>query len=354
MRDNKITITKAIGIILMVVVHAGLPQIGANFITMFHMPLFFIVSGYCFKEKYLLNNTDFIKRKIKGLYIPYIKYALLFLVLHNLFFHLNIYNDSYGFKGEVSHLYSIKEYLSRAFHIITTMSGHEQLLGGYWFIKQLFFGAIFSFFLIKQWKNHLLFTLICIMIACIVTNYFNLRIPYFGINSLTILSTFFFISGFYIHTHPISNNYYISILYFIIVLVISLLYPTSMLRFDYKNIIPYSIAAVAGTLLILHISDKINKSQYKTLKNFLIYIGNNTLPILTWHFLSFKLTSILIILIQNRPIEQLAYFPILEDFNSQWKGIIMYSILGIYIPLIIKETCKQVGIFFRDYFCKQP
>lgn len=342
MRDDKITIAKAIGIILMVVVHAGLPQMEANFIIMFHMPLFFIVSGYCFKEKYLSNNTDFIKRKIKGLYIPYIKYALLFLLLHNLFFHLNIYNDSYGFKGEVSHLYSIKEYISKAFQIVTAMREHEQLLGGYWFIKQLFLGSILSFFIIKKWKSHLLAILAGTMIACIFVNYFNLLIPYFGINSLTLLSMFFFISGYYIRTHAIcKNNNYISILYFIIVLAISLLIPTSMLRFDYMNIIPYSIAAIAGTLLTLHISDRINKSQYKALKDSFIYIGNNTLPILTWHFLSFKLTSILIISIQNRPIQQLAYFPIIEDFNSQWGGVIIYSLLGICIPLMITKLMNK-------------
>lgn len=349
MRDNKITIAKAIGIILMVIVHAGLPQMEANFIIMFHMPLFFIVSGYCFKEKYLSNNTDFIKRKIKGLYIPYIKYALLFLLLHNLFFHLNIYNDSYGFKGEVSHLYSIKEYLLKAFQIITAMKKHEQLLGGYWFIKQLFLSSILSFFIIKKCKSHLLPILVGTIIACILTNYFNLHIPYIDINSLTLLSTFFFISGYYIRTHTaiFKNNNYISILYFIIVLVISLLIPTSMLRFNYINIIPYSIAAIAGTLLVLHISDKINKSQYKVLTLPFIYIGNNTLPILTWHFLSFKLASILIISIQNRPIQQLAYFPIIEDFNSQCgKEIIIYSLVGICIPLIITKITNSIAQYY--------
>ena len=53
MRDEKITITKAMAIMLMVICHAGLPHVGGQFVTMFHMPLFFFVSGYCFKDKYL-------------------------------------------------------------------------------------------------------------------------------------------------------------------------------------------------------------------------------------------------------------------------------------------------------------
>lgn len=353
MRDDKITIAKAIGIILMVVVHAGLPQMEANFIIMFHMPLFFIVSGYCFKEKYLSNNTDFIKRKIKSLYIPYIKYSLLFLLLHNIFFHLNIYNDIYGFKGEASHLYSIKEYLSKAFHIITAMREHEQLLGGYWFLKQLFLGSIFSFFVIKTYKNHIFLALICIISACAFTSYFNIQVPYFNIDSLTILSMFFFISGYYLRTSVTYKGHsYLNILCFITVLSISLLLPTSMLRFNYTNILPYTIAAIAGTHLTLYLSNIINQSRYRILKNSLLYIGNNTLPILTWHFLSFKLLSILIIYIQNRPIQHLAYFPIIENLNNQWIWVLAYSLSGICVPLIISEIIYKITQYYKNHHNK--
>ena len=54
MRDDKVTIAKGIGILLMVAAHAGIPDMVNRFIVMFHMPLFFFMSGYCFKEKYLL------------------------------------------------------------------------------------------------------------------------------------------------------------------------------------------------------------------------------------------------------------------------------------------------------------
>ncbi len=53
MHDDKVTIAKAIGILLMVAAHGGTPDGASNFIAMFHMPLFFFLSGYCFKEKYL-------------------------------------------------------------------------------------------------------------------------------------------------------------------------------------------------------------------------------------------------------------------------------------------------------------
>ena len=51
-RDTAFDITKAIGILLMILVHcSGLPHLLRNFIFSFHMPLFFIVSGYFYKPK---------------------------------------------------------------------------------------------------------------------------------------------------------------------------------------------------------------------------------------------------------------------------------------------------------------
>ena len=73
MRDDKVTIARAIGILLMVAVHGGMQRVGADFIAMFHMPLFFFVSGYCFKEKYISPPPPPIyQKRIKGLYKPYV------------------------------------------------------------------------------------------------------------------------------------------------------------------------------------------------------------------------------------------------------------------------------------------
>ena len=51
-RNQSIDIAKAVGIILMVVGHFnGLPLWFEKWIFSFHMPLFFILSGYLFKPK---------------------------------------------------------------------------------------------------------------------------------------------------------------------------------------------------------------------------------------------------------------------------------------------------------------
>lgn len=176
----------------MVAAHAGIPDVVNRFIVMFHMPLFFFMSGYCFKEKYLsLLPITFVNKRIKGLYVPFVKWSLLFLLFHNVFYYLNIYNDEYGFHGRVSSLYSMKEIASRCFHIVVGLHGQEQLLGGYWFLPQLLYASIIGYCLIK-FKKSIYVNIVIVFILTIVASFFNLRIPFWGIGKLTLLSTSFF------------------------------------------------------------------------------------------------------------------------------------------------------------------
>ncbi len=148
-RDHSVSVSKAIAILLMVLAHTHFSNYANLYINMFHMPLFFFMAGYCFKEKYLLDTRKFVLQKIKGIYVPYVKWSLLFLILHNIFFYLNIYSGEFGFNGSVSSLYSWNDFAKRFVYIVTRMSGHEQLLGGYWFMKSLFFASFIGFLTIK-------------------------------------------------------------------------------------------------------------------------------------------------------------------------------------------------------------
>ena len=162
MKDNSVSIAKGIAIILMVLAHTRFSEYGNYWINMFHMPLFFFFAGYCFKDKYLEIPSDFVIKRIKGLYKPFVKWSLIFLVLHNLFFYLNIYNGEFGFRGIVSHLYTWQETFKKAVFIVTKMSDTEQLLGGYWFLKSLFWGSLIAFFIIRNVKNVKWGALLCI------------------------------------------------------------------------------------------------------------------------------------------------------------------------------------------------
>ena len=74
-RDLTWDAIKGIAILLMVVGHSGCPYYLRNFIYLFHMGLFYYASGHFFKAKGVEGFLPFFKKKIKGLYWPFVKWG---------------------------------------------------------------------------------------------------------------------------------------------------------------------------------------------------------------------------------------------------------------------------------------
>lgn len=73
-------IAKGITILLMVIGHTSIPSVLSNFIWAFHMPLFFIASGWTTNWQ----KTDFVgftKRKFRTLLVPFFVYSLVVLLI---------------------------------------------------------------------------------------------------------------------------------------------------------------------------------------------------------------------------------------------------------------------------------
>ena len=132
-RNQTFDIAKAICIILMVIGHSGCPSYLHDFIYMFHMPCFFFISGYLLNDKYLTDVKRGFVQKARGSYYPFVKWTLIFILFHNLFAFLYIYDSYYS-------LPIFAERIIRAF----TLTGSEQLLGGFWFLISLFWSSIIS------------------------------------------------------------------------------------------------------------------------------------------------------------------------------------------------------------------
>ncbi|MBR0038315.1 MAG: acyltransferase family protein [Bacteroidales bacterium] len=149
-KSDAISVLKGIGIILMVIGHcAPASSFACQLIYAFHMPLFFFASGYCFKVEYLSNVFSFIRKRIKGLYFPFVLWGIIFTLLHNAFYYVGIINSEYGSGNLVAGPYN----LSDIFRGITScavfrLSGYESvLLGAFWFLRTMFISSIFFIFL---------------------------------------------------------------------------------------------------------------------------------------------------------------------------------------------------------------
>ena len=333
MRDNGVTISKGIAIMLMVLGHAGCPGPVNAYLSMMRMPLFFFMSGYCFKEKYLTETKAYLTRRVTGIYWPYLKWSLFFLLIHNICFHLNIYNDEYGFKDRPSHLYTLAEFVDHAISIITKMSGHEQLLGGFWFLKSLFVGSLI-FYITRLFVKSPPARMIVLLALTVILSFTGWKIPYFAIGAREMLGAFFLMTGHEYKTFGLKWHHHKAFFLAAILLVGigSLYWPASMLSFTYIKVIPYAITAVAGTLAIFYIANWIATKQETKLWRLLVYTGGYTFNVLTWHFLSMKVVSLAIIGIYGLSFKQLAEFPVIKSYahDGWW---IIYFIAGVAVPV---------------------
>ena len=75
-RLSWLDVLKGIGIILVVIGHVYSNRTVFNWLYSFHMPLFFLVAGWVYKEKSVLTD---IKRRIQTIVVPYFSFGLLVL-----------------------------------------------------------------------------------------------------------------------------------------------------------------------------------------------------------------------------------------------------------------------------------
>lgn len=342
--NNEIAIAKAIGIMMVVLWHADPPYIIGKFMMLFCVPLFFFTAGYFFKPPTNINELRiyFIKR-IKGLYVPFVLYSLMFLLFHNLYFHIGIYN----IKNDIPY-YHITDFISNTITIMTKMAYQERLLGPLWFLNALFFTSLFisttTYILkkIKYYNKYLL--LVALILIAILSKYYIEHWHYFNMIAMISLSSCFFISGNIYKDYENDIKRHATIVFWICLFltILGTVINTrivEMTAYLYSDIISYFIYANAGIIMTLNIAKHINNNN---LDRIFIYMGNHTLVILALHTLCFKLVSFIKIYVYNLSMDCLADYPVILQHN-EWFFII-YFIIGLILPLGIYSAYYKLLI----------
>ena len=266
---------------------------------------------------------------MNGLYLPYIKWSLLFLILHNSFRYLHITE---------SVIYQTDDYV-RQFIKMIAMTDYELLIRPFWFIKELLFTSIIvatiSLFCNRFCTKNIpevLFTFS--LIASILAKFIPV-IPVIGNTSLLFLCIAYFYSGILLNKYRyyISMTYTTILLTFIIVTVGSLSFNGTIdMRFtNLHNLIPYYLLSIMGIIMILSISKKLEQTKHVSI---LFYIGNHTMPILALNLLALKIGSLIKIWMYNLSIEDLASYTVIYDNNTYFW--LIYTIVGVSCPLLVE------------------
>lgn len=248
MRSNWMDIAKGITIMLMVLGHSSVPHCIAVFIWAFHMPLFFVASGWTTNwEK--RTFFEYVLHRARTLMLPFVSYSIIVCLL------LSHHSSWKGFGYLLSH-------------------GWE----GYplWFIPVLFIASVINraVYEVKSTGLRLIIILLLAMVGVALDNN-NIYLPW-AISSVPYASFLVAVGWMIKHIVNLERSNRIGlILCVVITLGIAQFYRLDMAWNNITPIIPLTIGAISGTLMVFMLSSLLeNKS--KMLSRILSSIGKET------------------------------------------------------------------------------
>ncbi|HMM21150.1 MAG TPA: hypothetical protein PKA10_10455 [Selenomonadales bacterium] len=342
--DRYITLIKALGIFAVVNGHLKAGNLG-HIYYLFHIPLFFFLTGYLYKDKYSENPLLMVKQRLKTLYLPFILYGFSFLLLREFFIKIGFYSIDTSVQDSISPLIGIDQYMSTIKSILT-LQYYEPLLLTFWFLVVLFeVSILFAFvrfisemFFKKQPKEATFFIITILFLIGFRLTKSGVILPVQLDKALICL---FFVNLGYIYQFCKEK-----ILFKTNYAILAILALTVLERFGYVNIDlrkytdpPYFVlGALLGIYVVFWIASLLSK--YNNLWTRLLeIIGNNTLPIVALHIFAFKVVTY--IRIKLHILDQ----SVLSNVFPQAQGIgwkLIYISAGLILPVLIGILIKKV------------
>lgn len=336
-----------------------------RFVTLFHMALFFFINGMLYQTKYSERPLLGSIKKFRAYYVPFVKYNLLFWLLHNLFvkFHLisgNLDAKDYAYEGIRAYVVSFVKSL---------VGFRQRFAGAMWFLEALIVISVVFIFVdfgvTKLYsKKRTVFLTITILGIILINRLLNLSViphvpesltqmVYWGLNGLL----FFYVGylyKFYAWNEKLVKHkaWLVPLLLLVVILAVVIMRPQviSVITNDsipvYQSVqgafvgiagmkgLPllqyflYALVGFCGIVMVLLLSQFKGVAGVKGLKTW----GKYSLHIMCLHFLAFKCVSIIIVLVYHMPIERLAEYPVINDVNGLWW--IAYTICGCVLPVL--------------------
>ncbi len=183
LKEQWIDNAKVIGIGLVVLGHTQLTPFNKNFIYSFHIPLFFLLSGYVHKTA--INSKYVIKKNISRLLLPYFYFYLISLA-----FNYIIEIKHHAFTAHSTFRFIMGLFAGVGYSTNFSDSVNHPL----WFLVALFVVRIIYVLLEKLFKNNLYFIAltICILLSGVIFLKLNNVDLLFSIDSAILALPFYF------------------------------------------------------------------------------------------------------------------------------------------------------------------
>lgn len=346
-RDTSFSICKAIAILCVVLSHAGGPGWLGAFVFQFHVPVFFICAGYFFNTRYLTDEKTYVRRRFTGLYLPFLRWSIFFLVIHNLLFPLGLLSETYGnAAGGVTHPYSWHVFCQRLWSIIFNMSGYDEFLcGAYWFFRALLLSSLGFLFLFKVIRHYypkasdariaLSILSVCVLL-CLWQTAEGLRMTGVGQGGYRELCGMAFMAiGFLYREYRsriVLNGRYAAAAFALLVVGAAFVRSSMGSHHTLVQFLPLIPFALAGFVLVRWLSLCVDR-QENFLRRALIYIGDRTLYVFAFHLLAFKVVSALKVAWYHLEWEQVGGHTVVNWHAADDLFFLLYLAVGVALPL---------------------
>lgn len=326
-RIDYIDHAKAIGIFLVVLAHTPIESEITNWIYVFHMPLFFFLSGFIFDFQRYPSLSGFIRRRFRQLLIPYFLINLLTYLLWLFVFR------HYGADSDIE----IAWYQP----LIGFMLGNgNQMIHNVplWFLLCLFIVEVVFYFAFQ--KSNLKKVFLGTALFAVI-GYLNYTInPYllpFSLGSAFVGLSFYGIGYICAHTHLLKTQIIWCILSFIITVVIAYYNGRINMHINYYgHYLLFLIGALTGIYMVICFSNYFVSFGNTSLVSF---IGKNTLLICGFHLMTFSLIKGVLVFVFHFNMQLL---------EQQIIGNLLFAILSILLCCVLISTYHKGKILINN------
>ncbi|MCR3757913.1 acyltransferase family protein [Clostridium felsineum] len=321
-RNRSIDIAKGIGILLVLLGHRSIPDIMVKFIYSFHIPLFFLISGYLYRDKgegYFL----YVKHKFKTIIVPYIFFWIISLGIQLIAMNFNILSRVNG-----------KELISEFFYL--TPNGFWN--GPLWFLVCLFVVYVLYYpvnKLLYNRKFYFIFIGLFLALGWSVSE-FKIYLPLKLDVAFTGIA--FYIMGDFAKNIKIKfklNTIPMLLIMAFLTLILSIGLNNTIVQMivdRYGNYLVFIVTSLTGSLSIIILSNLIG--EFKLLE----WLGKNSLAIMGLHFIIF------IVILD--PIQSALKLPLGNFFFRSLVTLVDIGICLAVLKPIIEAINKYLPFIF--------
>lgn len=336
-RDVSFDVTKALCIIFVVYGHVASEGFFRDFVYLFHVGVFFFISGYFLHFKENTSFFSFAVKKLKGLYLPYLALSIPLWLANHLLYHWQ-WEAEYKTWGEIA----------KRILVCFTFQGSPFMALPGWFLKSLFFALCVTFLLAKCIRKVPLQYLIVVgLYLCgLGLAWINVSLPWKLEREMALCLMCFL--GYraqqrnsFLKLNLWIQQSWVRLLTPLVIGCLILLALAPFVHIDgYSSLFSYPgifpLTACLGVLLCYFTSKVLVQSNILTVP--LCFIGRHTLSVLLLHVLAFKTVSYLYLAFNGGDYSMLQYWTI-PGHTVLWT--LLYVIVGVGLPLLIVSLCPS-------------